>query len=93
MAERTATCRRVIQLEATMIDPFFFDRLMRAFTTANSTPLTRADKHAATSQCTPGSAGEALACRSVWEAEAVAAEAFRSAQPMHSGTPRGDSHV
>jgi hypothetical protein len=76
-----------------MIDPFFFDRLMHAFTTANSTPLSRAAGQAATSRCTPDPAGEASGCRALREAEAVAADALRRDQPMHSGTPQADSHA
>lgn len=63
--------------EVIMIDPFFFDRLMHAFTTANSTPLSHAAEHAATSQRAPASTGEASACRALREAEAVAAAELR----------------
>ncbi len=51
-----------------MIDPYFFDRLMHAFTTANSTPL---------SQSAAQSTGEASTCRALREAEAVVAEVLR----------------
>jgi hypothetical protein len=76
-----------------MINPFFFDRLMHAFTTANSTPLSRAAEPGATTQCTPNAAGEAPACRALRDAEAVAAEALRRNQSTHSGTPQADSDV
>ncbi len=75
-----------------MIDPFFFDRLMHAFTTANSTPLSQAAAHAATSQPTNASAGEATTCRALREAEAVAAAVLlreRTAQPQSN---QADDH-
>jgi hypothetical protein len=77
-------------LEATMIDPFFYDRLMHAFTTTNSTPLSRAAAHAANSRPAAQSTGEASTCRAVQEAEAVVAAVLRrerttQAEPNHPG--------
>jgi hypothetical protein len=83
----------VIQLEATMIDPFFFDRLMHAFTTANSTPLSHAAAQAPAGQPPAESTCEATGCRALREAEAVVAEAYLRNQPTHSGTPQADSHA
>ncbi len=60
-----------------MIDPFLFDRLMHAFTTANSTPLSQAAAHAADSQSAAQSTGDASTCRALREAEAVVAEVLR----------------
>ena len=82
----------MIQSEGTMIDPFFFDRLMHAFTTGRSTPLSRAAAEAP-SQPAADSPCEASACRALREAEEVAADALRLDQPTLSGTPRADSHA
>lgn len=58
-----------------MIDPFFFDRLMHAFTTVNATPLSHA-AHAATGERARESTSETTVCRALQEAEAVAAAAL-----------------
>jgi hypothetical protein len=76
-----------------MIDPFFFDRLMHAFTTANSTPLSQAAEHAATSQRVPASTGEALACRALREAEAVVAAALRREHTAPAESDQADGHA
>jgi guanyl-specific ribonuclease Sa len=75
-----------------MVDPFFFDRLMHAFTTANSTPLNQAAEHAATSQRALASSGEASACRALREAEAVVAEAHLRARNLPAETDQPDGH-
>lgn len=74
-----------------MIDPFFIDRLMHAFTTANATPLSHAAAQAATGQ--PDAAPTSEPCRAVREAEAVVAEVLRRDQPTCSETPQADSHA
>ena len=75
-----------------MIDPFFFDRLMHAFTTGRSTPLSRTAADAA-GQSPAESTCDATACRALREAEAVAADALRRDQPTLSGMPQADSHA
>jgi hypothetical protein len=80
-------------LEATMIDPFFFDRLMHAFTTANSTPLSKAAAQAADDQCVANAAGSTPSCRAVQDAEAVVREILRREQSTQMGTPQADGHV
>jgi hypothetical protein len=80
-----------------MIDPFFFDRLMHAFTTANSTPLSHAAEHAAMSKrvaasTVAASTGEASACRALREAEAVVAEAHLRARNLPAETDQPDGH-
>lgn len=76
-----------------MIDPFFFDRLMHAFTTANSTPLSRAAAPPASREHAAEPACEVSPYRALREAEAVAAEALRRDQPIPSGTPQADRHA
>jgi hypothetical protein len=80
MAGRSATCRSEVPKEAIVIDPFFIDRLMHAFTTAHSTPLSRAAEQAATDQQTAQAAEQAPTCRALREAEAVVAEVLRREQ-------------
>jgi hypothetical protein len=58
-----------------MHDPFFFDRLMHAFTTMNSTPLSHAATSAASGQPTTEPASKATPCRALREAEEVVAAA------------------
>lgn len=60
-----------------MIDPFFFDRLMHAFTTANATPLNQAAGHVTVDQCTAQAAREVPTCRALQDAEAVVADVLR----------------
>lgn len=69
-----------------MIDPFFFDRLMHAFTTANSTPLSQAAEHAANSLRPAHSSGEVSTCRVLREAEAVVAEVLGRERVTQAGT-------
>lgn len=61
-----------------MIDPFFFDRLLHAFTTTNASPLNQAATHAANAQPVRPSPGEAPMARALREAEAVAAAVWPS---------------
>lgn len=61
-----------------MIDPFFFDRLMHAFTTAHALPHSHAATHAANAQPVRPSPGEAPMARALREAEAVAAAVWPS---------------
>lgn len=74
-----------------MIDPFFIDRLLHAFTTANATPISRSAAQAAASQ--PAAAPTSEPCRAVREAEAVVAEVLRRDQTTCSGMPQADSHA
>ena len=76
-----------------MIDPFFFDRMMHAFTTANSTPLSQAAAHAASSQPAAQSSGEAPTCRALREAEAVVAEVFRRERATQAETNQPADHT
>jgi hypothetical protein len=69
-----------------MIDPFFFDRLMHAFTTTNATPLSQAAAHAANAQSAAQSSGEAATCRALREAEAVVAEVLRRERTTQAET-------
>lgn len=92
-AGRSASCRHVSPLEVTMHDPFFFDRLLHAFTTANSTPLSHAAEHGETGQSAAESSDESSPCRVIREAEAVMAEALRCNHARHSGTPQADGHA
>jgi hypothetical protein len=72
-----------------MIDPFFFDRLMHAFTTTNSTPLSQA----AADQRTAKATGAAPACRAVREAEAVVAETCLRERTLPAETAEPDNHA
>jgi hypothetical protein len=76
-----------------VIDPFFLDRLMHAFTTANSTPLSQAAAHAASSQPAAQSAGEASTCRALREAEAVVAEVLRRERTTQAATNQPADHT
>lgn len=76
-----------------MHDPFFFDRLIRAFTNANSTPLSHVTEQDATGQCVPEFSDESSSCRVIREAEAVMAEALRRNYSRHSGTAQADGHA
>ena len=76
-----------------MIDPYFFDRLMHAFTTTNSTPLSHASGPGAPDQSAPVSPGEAPTSRVVREAEAVVAEVLRRNYSTPSSTSQADGHV
>lgn len=76
-----------------MIDPFFFDRLMHAFTTTNATPLSRAAQQAATPSNTLEAGSEEPSCRALQEAESVAAAALSRDRPAQAGTPQADRHA
>ena len=72
-----------------MIDPFFLDRLMHAFTTAHATPLSMAAAHAASRNVTE-SVDEPPTCRARREAEDVAAAAFSRQEAISAELPRDD---
>lgn len=76
-----------------MIDPFFLDRLMHAFTTANATPLAHAAAHAAAQQPIAAFRNAAPICRALREAEDVAAAAFRRQEATSAESPRDDRHA
>ena len=76
-----------------MIDPFFYDRLMHAFTTANSTPLSQAAAHAANANPVTRSAGEALTCQALREAETVVAEALRRERTAQAEPDQPADHI
>lgn len=76
-----------------MHDPFFFDRLMRAFTYADSTPLSRAAQQMGTPGGTQQPGSDAPTCRALREAEAVAAAALQGDQPTPAGTQQADRHA
>jgi hypothetical protein len=67
-----------------MIDPFFYDRLLHAFTTANATPLSQAASHAT---------GDAAACRALREAEEVVAAVFRRERTALAKTDQPADHT
>lgn len=67
-------------LEVTMIDPFFCDRLMHAFTTAHATALSQAVAPAC----------EATACRAPQEAEAILEAVQRRERMSPSDTNQVD---
>lgn len=73
-----------------MIDPFFFDRLMHAFTTTNSTPLTQAAAHAIPGRCVDRADGQTTTCRALQEAEAVVAEVMHRERTANAATNRSD---
>ena len=75
-----------------MIDPFFLDRLMHAFTTAHATPLSMAAAHAASRNVTE-SVDEPPTCRALREAEDVAAAAFSRQEAISAELPRDDRHA
>ena len=68
-----------------MIDPFFFDRLLHAFTTANASPLNQAATHAANAQTVRPSPEEAPMARALREAEAVAEAVWPSERTKQMG--------
>jgi hypothetical protein len=80
-------------LEATMIDPFFFDRLMHAFTTANSTPLSKAAAQAADDQCVANAAGSTPSCRAVQDAEAVVADIYLGERTLPAEPAQPDNRA
>ena len=75
-----------------MIDPFFLDRLMHAFTTAHATPLSMAAAHAASRNVTE-SVDEPPTCRALREAEDVAAAAFHHQEATSAELPRAGRHA
>jgi hypothetical protein len=83
MAARSAAATETQTLEATMIDPFFFDRLMHAFTTTNATPLSQAAYPPR----------EATPCRAVREAEAVVAEVLHRERTTQAAPNPADDHA
>ena len=72
-----------------MIDPFFLDRLMHAFTTAHATPLSMAAAHAASRNVTE-SVDEPPKCRALREGEEVAAATSRRQETTSAESPRDD---
>jgi hypothetical protein len=80
------------RLEVIMIDPFFFDRLMRAFT-AQPAPGCHAGEPGATNRCKSEPPGASSTCRVIREAEEIVAEVFRRGHSSPAGTPQADGHV
>jgi hypothetical protein len=93
MAGRSANCQHVIPLEVTMHDPFFFDRLMHAFTTVHSTPLSHAATHAATGRPTAEPTTETARCPALRQAEEVVAAALLQERTVSGGSNQPDDHA
>ena len=75
-----------------MIDPYFYDRLMHAFTTKNSTPLSRAAAPAATGRPTAETTIAATPCRAVRDAEDVLAAVLLRERRASEETYQLDDH-
>lgn len=74
-----------------MLDPFFLDRLMHAFTTAHATPRSHA-AHAECAQPTAELTRVAAPCRALREAEAVVAEVLRREHAAQAKTAQAADH-
>ena len=76
-----------------MLDPFFIDRLMHAFTTAHATPRSHAAAQAEMSQPAAPSTGEAAPCRALREAEAVVAAVLGREHAAQNATTQATDHA